>query len=357
MTSLKPEPSRVLILLAVFLLAGISAQASEDSFVVAVGAHSEFLSGAGSGYNAGQWYSYPTGWHSQWFNNAPFDPGRKNVIQLRLSVEALDQTLPCRIKIAYSWSRPQWSALGSATPPLPGAAPEGTYIQRHVAFQGYLPAGARPIRVEDSYEIRQYNPQWLSIDVQGEKFVITDGWIKHESMPRTAGDVMLLQQQPTECKPTRDGQGCEKFVCPNTGDQCVPTKIQVDRKSTPPRYTVLSCACLSSNLCHLAVQPPASVSCVGGCPAGQQCQTWATLNPDGSVDYECRCGRSRLRPAASMADALIPRRMIAKSEMASLRALAPNVWVILITMASTMRAKNLRRKRSPAAYLTVSAWI
>ena len=341
MRSLKPKPSRVLVLLAAFALAGIPAKASEDSFVVAVGARNELLSGAGSGYNAGQWYSYPTGWHSQWFNNSPYDAGRKMATQLRLSVEPLDSALPSRVIITYGWSTPEWSALGRATPPLPGASPEGTYIQRHVAFQGYLPAGAKPIRVEDNYEIRQYNPQWLSVDVQGENFVITDGWIKHESMPRTAGDVMLLQQQQPEaccfqdghcenltpsacraklgvpqgpgtqclgdknynkvddaceqqavqCAPRADGQGCLQVTCPNTGDQCVPTKIRVRyTPGAPPTYTVLSCACQSPNLCHVAISSSGSVYCTGGCPTGQQCQTWATYNLDGTIDYECRCG-------------------------------------------------------------------
>jgi hypothetical protein len=325
-----------------FTLAGVSAQAKEDEFVVAVGARNELLSPdqvGGSGYNGGQWHFYGSGWHSQWFDNGASDAGRKTVIALYLSVEPLDQTLPCRIIITYGWSTPQWSALGSATPPLPGAAPEGTYIQRHVAFQGYLPAGAKAIPVADTYEIRQYNPQWLSVDVQGENFVITDGRIKHESMPRTAGDIMLLQQQteaccfkdgtcadltpsacearkgvpqgpgtkclgdknkndiddaceqqPAQCAPRADRQGCLNVTCPTTSDICVPTKIRVDPKSSPPRYTVLSCACQSPNLCHVAISSSGSVYCTGGCPAGQQCQTWATYNLDGTIDYECRCG-------------------------------------------------------------------
>ena len=346
MESLKLQPIRVLVLLAVFMLAGIwdpalpgpSAKAGEDSFVVAVGTRNELLSGAGSGYNTGQWYSYPTGWHSQWFNNAPYDAGRKSVIQLRLSVEPLDQALPCRITIGYGWPTPQWYALSSTTPPLPGSASEGTYIQRHTAFQGYLPAGAKPITVEDTYEIRKCNPQWLSVEVQGENFVITDGWIKHQSMPRTASDVMLLQEQtqacclpkgecvdadpqtcrlrggepqgpgtkclgdknnnkiddaceeqPKQCQPTQDGQGCEKVTCPNTSDTCVPTKIRIDRNSKPPKYTVLSCACLSANLCHLAFDPPDNVYCVGGCPTGQQCELRKTDNGNGTIDYECIC--------------------------------------------------------------------
>ena len=303
MRTLKLRSFRVLVLLAAFALAGVSAQAKEDEFVVAVGARNELLSGAGSGYNGGQWYFYGSGWHSQWFDNGASDAGRKTVIALYLSVEPLDQTLPCRIIITYGWSTPQWSALGRDTPPLPGAAPEGTYIQRHVAFQGYLPAGAKAIPVADTYEIRQYNPQWLSVDVQGQNFVITDGRIKHEGMTRTAGDILLLQQQQPDCKPTRDEQECEKAVCPNTSDQCVPTKIRVDRKITPPRYTVLSCACLSANLCHLVVQPPASVACIGGCPAGQQCDLVKTDNGNNSFDYECRCtGQPQPTEACCMPD-------------------------------------------------------
>ena len=65
MRTLKLRSFRVLILLGIFTLAGISAQAKEDEFVVEVGARNELLSGAGSGYNGGQWYFYGSGWHSQ----------------------------------------------------------------------------------------------------------------------------------------------------------------------------------------------------------------------------------------------------------------------------------------------------
>lgn len=118
MRTLTLKSFRVLILLGMFTLAGVSAQAKKDEFVVAVGARNELLSPdqvGGSGYNGGQWYFYGSGWHSQWFDNGASDAGRKTVIALYLSVEPLDQTLPCRIIITYGWSTPQWSALGTTS--------------------------------------------------------------------------------------------------------------------------------------------------------------------------------------------------------------------------------------------------
>jgi hypothetical protein len=320
-------------MLAVLILAGASAEAGEDTFAVAIGPKNDLLDGTGSGYNGGKWYQYLSGWWTQWFPNAPFDPQRKKVIELRLDVEALQPQMPCVVRIAYNWSTPQWSALGKGRPPLSSDKPESEYIDRYEFFSAQLSYTGKPIRIDRQYEISQYNPEWVSIDVQGENFVITDGWIKHECVakdgsvptqacclpdgkcanltpeeckakggnPQGPGTQCLgdkngnqvddaCEQQPAQCAPRADGQGCLQVACPNTSDICVPTKIRVSYKpGAPTSYTVLSCACQSPNLCHVQIDPPDKVYCVGGCPTGQQCQLVKTDNGDGTFDYECRC--------------------------------------------------------------------
>ena len=332
--------SWILLLLAAWTLWGISAEASQDELYVAVGPRNEFLAGGGSGYDDGQWYYYPaSGWWSQWFAAEAFDPGRKRVIEVRLSVQPLDTSLPCRVKIAYNWSTSHWSSTGTDRPALPADGAEWLYIKRHEFFEGYLPGTVEPIVVQNRYEISDCNPQWVSIDVRGENFVIVDASVKHEPAAKGLGGVTPLQQesqaccfvngecsdmppelckaqggvpqgigtkclgdqnqngiddaceqQPTTCEPAPGGQSCLDVTCPNAGDACLPTKIRVHyRPGASPSYTILSCACLSPNACHVAIQPPDSIYCVGGCPAGQKCELNATDNGDGTIDYECDC--------------------------------------------------------------------
>jgi hypothetical protein len=320
----------------VSILAAAAANAAEDSFYVAIGSDGKLLDGGGSGYERGTWYLYPSGWYNQWFDNAPFDPDRKKVIELRLVVEAAEPKLPSTVRVALNWSTPEWSALGRKRPPLPGES-ETLYIRRYVVLQAnYIPPNGWPITT--TYEIPDYNPEWVSIDVQGQNFVIADGWIKHECVAKDQQaccfqDGTCANLTPTECKarmgvskgvgtkclgdsnnnkiddaceqpagcgPTTDGQRCQQVTCPSPNDQCVPTKIQVNYNTSPPRYTVLECKCLPPNTCHVAIDPPAYVYCIGTCPPGtaQQCNLYATDNGDGTVDYECACSTQPQTPQA-----------------------------------------------------------
>jgi hypothetical protein len=178
----------LLAALAALMLPTVSATAEEDTFSIVMGPNNQLISGGGTGYN-GAWYFYPnTGWWNQWFSNGPYDPQKKMVIDLSLTVKIRRPAYKGSIKIAYNWSTPQWS--GSGQPPLPADVPdlttENNYIKRYKFYEGQLssfPSGSGTITLKNHYEILDYNPQWLSIDVQGSNFVIEDGWIKHECAP------------------------------------------------------------------------------------------------------------------------------------------------------------------------------
>jgi len=193
MKLLKLRFDLLVIVLATLMLAAVSAKAVEDTFYVTIGANNEFIDGGGTGYDNGAWYLYPnTGWWNQWFYNGPYDLQRKKVIDLALTVKLRPGAKSGYLKIAYNWSRPAWS--NDSAPPLPKDVPdsgtEDKYIGRTVFFQGQLMqfstggTSQGTISIRNHYEILDYNPTWLSIDVQGANFVISNGWIKHECVPK-----------------------------------------------------------------------------------------------------------------------------------------------------------------------------
>ena len=174
-----------LIIALIFFIGLPSVMAVTDTFYVEMGSNNDLISGGGSGYENGTWYYYPnTEWWNQWFYNAPFDPDRWKVIDISFNIETTG--LGSAAVVAYNWSTPEWSALGLNRPPLPEDVPtpelEEKYIERHIFLieSDWIPPS---FRVEDHFEILDYNPEWVSIDVRGANFRITDGVIDHRCVP------------------------------------------------------------------------------------------------------------------------------------------------------------------------------
>jgi hypothetical protein len=199
MESLKIKFIRLLMALPVFILTTVSTQAAEETFSVIIGSNNSFDSGDGSGYNDGTWYQYfDNEWWNQWFENDSCDSQHKAVIDLSLTVKLKAGANQGSVNIAYNWSTPEWSNKGEDHPPLPGDVPnesaENQYIKRNKFFSGSLQrfsftwggfsSGSSTIRINNHYEITDYNPEWISIDVQGSNFEITSGSIKHECVPK-----------------------------------------------------------------------------------------------------------------------------------------------------------------------------
>ncbi len=150
-----------------------------DNFYVTVGA-GNVLAGGGTGFGGGEWYVYPSMWINQWFYDHPFDPNRSKIIHVEFDWVALDPLCPTSITVALNWSTPEWSALGygTAQPPLPGFD-EALYISRASILNE---CGTFPLvqHFERDFIIYCYNPEWVSIDVMGCNFVISNGVLVHD---------------------------------------------------------------------------------------------------------------------------------------------------------------------------------
>ncbi len=97
------------------------------------------------------------------------------------------------------------------------------------------------------------------------------------------------------CQPAPDGQSCNQTVCPDSNQQCIPTKIRVNYNGQSPTYTVLECECMNVQTdCHININPQFDVYATGTCPdPNYQCQLTETDNGNGTIDYECNCAPIR----------------------------------------------------------------
>lgn len=150
-----------------------------DNFYVTIGAGT-VVDGGGTGFNGGEWYVYPSMWINEWFYDHPYDPTRGKIIHVEFDWVAMDPLCTTDIEVAVNWSTPEWSALGfgTAQPPLPGID-ESLYIVRQ-SMLDFCGTAAQVQHFVFDYVIWDYNPEWVSIDVRGCNFVITNGMLLHE---------------------------------------------------------------------------------------------------------------------------------------------------------------------------------
>jgi hypothetical protein len=180
----------------------------QDDFWVEMGMYGFFQFGGGSGYNDGEWYEYPNyNWWNIWFYDHPFDSDRTKAMNVSFLLDKLDPGEASYATIVINWSTGAWSAEDIPTPPLPENVPtqplEDLYIVRSEPLYNGPVDGPIPID-QYFYEILEYNPEWISIDVRGYNFVINNGNIDHVCLQKDilydwgdAPDSPGLPQYPT----------------------------------------------------------------------------------------------------------------------------------------------------------------
>jgi hypothetical protein len=148
--------------------------------VVAIRPDGEYDVGEGDDAYGDGWYYYEnTDWWNIWFYDHPFDPTRMKHLWMNGSVVPWEGG-PAWVEVAFNWSTPEWPP--GEPPPIPPLDPveEEQYIQRETIFAGELTG---PVPIEAFFEILDYNPEWVSIDVRGYNFVF-DGELTHQCLPR-----------------------------------------------------------------------------------------------------------------------------------------------------------------------------
>jgi len=143
-----------------------------------------YVTGEGDGYGGG-WQYYPdTGWYRMWFYNDPYDPDREGYLYYRVFITAYDYSMTVSFDVRFNWTTPAWSQLGRSHPPLPSDCPTGSDEIKYMenadlqaldsVFLG-SPSSPGSVEPQKSWTIRDYNPEWVSIDIKGRNFDIHRG--------------------------------------------------------------------------------------------------------------------------------------------------------------------------------------
>jgi hypothetical protein len=124
------------------------------------------------------WYFYDgtdVEWWNIWFYDHPLDLERYKEITIEFWAWKLGD--PSWLELAVNWSTDQWPN-GTGAPPLPGED-ENLMIGRAVLVDSVDVPDGDPLHYVVTYTIPDYNPEWVSVDVRGQNFMI-EGVITHE---------------------------------------------------------------------------------------------------------------------------------------------------------------------------------
>jgi hypothetical protein len=200
------------------------ASAAEEQFALDLGKNGRMIRGTGTGFHDGAWYRYPeTGHWVQWFYDGDPSLSDKKVVEVDLTVQALEPGMGVRanVEVAVNWTRASWPK-DQNTPPLPntkdpGPAPQ--YIRETVIVPRTVVPHATTMNA--TLEISEFCPQWVSIDIRGEN-VQVEGRLRHECVPGTG------QVPPTGDRDFGDApEGAVAYPVPGTRGQ-FPTCVGVD---------------------------------------------------------------------------------------------------------------------------------
>jgi hypothetical protein len=212
-------------------------------FRLLLGSNGKFVEGGGHGYNNGTWYNYPqTGWYRQWYYNEPYSTDREGYLKYEVYIKAIDPTRLTYAEVNFNWTTPEWSKLGLNRPPLPGDAATADKEAKYMASRRvYLVDGWYIGTVEPIYShiIKEYNPEWISIDVRGSNAYLFRGAM-HECRAKPGA---CCNRQTGECTSTYEDE-CPsplEWLGPGTScDACTQGSSGMDFGDAPNSYKTLA---------------------------------------------------------------------------------------------------------------------
>lgn len=119
-------------------------------------------------------YTTPAGvlWYNVWFYDDPLDTSRMKRVRMGFYVRTLNPELPGNLYYVVNWSTPDWDP---AVPGYPMPGMEQFIARSETNGPVNIPPLVPPpgIWVELMYEINDYNPEWVSVDIFGQNIVIS----------------------------------------------------------------------------------------------------------------------------------------------------------------------------------------
>ena len=160
---------------------------TDNNFTVNMNQSGVVESYSGNGFYGGEWFYYPyTNWWNVWWYDHPMAISRiKYILNPVINVLPRNPQLPSSVTIVYTYSTSQWLPWTIAPrPPLPQDVPnltiENQLIQRTAPLYSYTGtiSQAIPVPLTTPYLIPYYNPEWISIDIRGNNFIL-NGLLNH----------------------------------------------------------------------------------------------------------------------------------------------------------------------------------
>jgi hypothetical protein len=165
---------RSLVLAAALLLLGglcvsASADPTVDQYSINMQNAARFVSGGGSGFDGGQWYSYSLDnipLRAQWFYDDPPDPTRWKEISYSFDISSTGGTVGKvdAVGVAINWTTMDYPAVGRDGPIPTQADVDAGFVDAEIVFLGLVDEEA-PVHFSGSLKIPEFNPEWVSVDV------------------------------------------------------------------------------------------------------------------------------------------------------------------------------------------------
>jgi uncharacterized repeat protein (TIGR01451 family) len=163
-----------------------------DDFNALFGRGNELLQGGGTGWE-GTWFYYPeTYWWNMWFYNEPFDDEKMKRIDVWFTINPTDPVEDAWVIFAINWANDAWAATGNQYPPY--STQDEQYIVRDTLYNNEV---YEPVDLHFTYYIWDYNPEWLSVDFQGQHIQIIGG-IEHTCFQTLDLAFVITGEEPEE---------------------------------------------------------------------------------------------------------------------------------------------------------------
>lgn len=127
----------------------------------------------------GRWYFYDAAdpWFNIWFWNGDFLPMNSKHVVIGFWAHVWDLGFDGEIQVVVNWDTPDWAwpPPQPPAPPLPPFSPpeqELEFVGRSPVNLFPLPASGEMQWIEFWWEIPDFNPDWISVDVWGQNFII-----------------------------------------------------------------------------------------------------------------------------------------------------------------------------------------
>jgi len=170
-----------------------------NNFTANLDPFGHFAGGGGTNFYGQGWYFYEnTNWWNIWFYDNPFTTTHVKRGQIQCMIMPMVPGQPSNVTVAINWSTDAWSLQvppppGPPVPPLT-VAQEQQFVGRQVIFSG--PIGPSGHEIYEAFQLPVgYNPEWVSIDIQGVNVMIVNGVISHECY-RTSLDLAFVINGP-----------------------------------------------------------------------------------------------------------------------------------------------------------------